>query len=415
MTEADADAMDVHETIEDVVRSSYGRLLSYLAAGTRDIAAAEDALSEAFVAALRSWPERGVPTRPDSWLLTAARRNLIDTGRRRSAAVRALPELARLLEDSSHPRAAFAIPDVRLQLMFACSHPAIAEGVRSPLMLQTVLGLDAARIAAVFLVPPATMSQRLVRAKTKIRAAGVAFQVPGEDILAERLADVLDAVYAAYTTGWDEIDIASDGSGGDGGGEGLTEEAIRLARIVVTLLPEQPEAGGLLALLLHSHARRAARRTTDGTFVPLDRQDVSLWSSALITEAERHLSRAARGGQIGPYQLMAAIQSVHNRRVVTGSTDRRAVAQLYQGLAHLTPTVGVLVAHAAAVLATDGSAAAMRRLDAVPAERARDYQPYWVVRAAALEELDAEGAAAARLDALRLTRDPATRAHLSTR
>lgn len=410
---ADASGGDVHTTVEDVARTSYGRLVAYLAAGTRDIAAAEDALADAFVAALRTWPERGIPERPESWLVTAARRNLVDAARRRDTARRAMPEVARLLDEHRETRSATAIPDVRLRLMFACTHPAVTLSARSPLMLQTVLGLDAARIAAVFLVPPATMSQRLVRAKTKIRVAGVPFTIPGPEELAGRVGSVLDAVYAAYTAGWEDplspgrTPVGADVATGD-----LTVEALRLARLMVLLVPDNPEAAGLLALVLHSHARRDARRNPDGGFVALDRQDPTRWSRALVEEAELHLGRASRAGQLGPYQLMAAIQSVHNRRARTGTTDHRSIAQLYEGLAHLSPSVGVLVARAAAVLADNRPEQALTLLDALPDDRIRGYQPYWVVRAAVLDALADPRADDARASALRLTADPAVKSHL---
>ncbi len=407
----------VHTTVEEVARGSYGRLVAYLAAGTGDIGAAEDVLADAFVAALRTWPQRGVPDRPESWLVTAARRNLVDAARRRDTARRAMPQVARLLDHHSEPRTASTIPDVRLQLMFACTHPAVAEAARGPLMLQTVLGLAADRIAAVFLVPPATMGQRLVRAKSKIRIAGVPFSIPGPDELPERVGAVLDAVYAAYTAGWDEPGARVAGSPDTVGPAAqphsdLSAEAVRLARLVVQLLPDDPEAAGLLALLLHSHARRDARRTPDGTFVALDQQDTARWSKALVAEAAEHLARAALARRLGPYQLMAAIQSVHNRRAATRTTDHRAIAQLYEGLAHLSPTVGVLVARAAAALADDRADQALALLDTLPEERTRSYQPYWVARAAVLDALADPRADAARANALRLTADPAVATYL---
>jgi RNA polymerase sigma-70 factor (ECF subfamily) len=416
---------DARAQVEEVARSSYGRLVAYLAAGTGDIAGAEDALADAFVAALATWPTRGVPDRPDSWLLTAARRNLVDAARRRDTARRAAPQVARLLEQGGDDRRAdgqgSVIPDVRLQLMFACTHPAIDVAVRSPLMLQTVLGLDAARIGALFLVEPTTMGQRLVRAKAKIKRAGVPFRIPGDGELPGRVGAVLDAVYAAYTAGWDELGAGPSGAvdlpvaaGAPAGLTDLAGEAVRLGRLVVRLLPDDPEAAGLLALLLHSHARRDARRAADGTFVPLQRQDTSRWSSALMAEAEQHLARATTAGRLGPYQLLAAIQSVHALRAVTGTTDTHAVAQLYEGLVHLTPTVGVLVARAAAVLADEGATAALRYLDELPMDRVRSYQPYWVTRAAVLDAMAAPGASAAREQAVRLTADAAVRAHLAS-
>ena len=388
--------------VEEVARSSYGRLLAHLALGTRDLAAAEDALAGAFESALRTWPQRGVPDRPEAWLLTAARRALIDAARRRDVATRALPDLARLRDDEPAPEPdVSAIPDTRLELMFTCAHPAIAVGVRSPLMLQTVLGLDAARIASAFLVSPAAMGQRLVRAKAKIKEAGIPFVVPAPADLPERLEFVLDAVYAAYGTGWD-----------DPARRGLAAEAVRLARLVAELLPDEPEARGLLAALLHGEAREAARRTDDGAFVPLDEQDVRRWSPALMAEAERHLSAAAAHRTPGPYQLQAAIQSVHNRRALTGRTDWASIAALYDGLVTMTPSVGAHVARAAAHMQTGAAAAALAMLDALDGALVATYQPYWVVRAHCLHRTGADAAQAARV-ALGLTEDPSVRRHLA--
>ncbi len=395
---------------------SYGRLVAYLASVTGDVAAAEDALSDAFLAALRTWPERGVPQRPDSWLVTAARRRMIDAARRRAVADRGLPEIARLLDERAAAPALEVIPDKRLELMFACTHPAIDRAMRSPLMLQTVLGLDAARIAAAFLVAPATMGQRLVRVKAKIKEAGVPMRVPAAAELPERVESVLDAVYAAYSTGWDDLDAEAP-AGIDAPG-GLVPEAIRLARLLTELLPDDPETHGLLALVLHSNARAAARRAADGSFVPLDEQDISLWVRGQIQDAETHLGAALRlkqsqsGWRIGPYQLHAAIQSVHNRRAATGRTDWAAIAALYDGLVALTPTVGAVVALAKARSHTDGPGAGLALLAELPAERIAGYQPYWVVRAHCLRLARDQGATDAARRAIELTADDGVRRHL---
>lgn len=406
MTAASDDT--VRRAVDEVARSSYGRLIAYLAAGGRDLAAAEDALADAFVSALRTWPERGVPERPDSWLLTVARRTLIDGARRRDVATRALPALARLTaepEPSVTPTDQ-PIPDTRLELLFACAHPAITAGMRSPLMLQTVLGLDAARIASAFLVSPTSMGQRLVRAKAKIKRAGIPFAIPRPAQLPERLEFVLDAIYAAYGTGWD------DPAGHDPRRRGLTDEAVRLAGIVVNLLPAEPEAHGLLAALLHMQAREGARRATDGSFVPLDEQDIRRWSPGRMAAAERQLALALARDTPGPYQLHAAIQSIHNRRSITGRTDWAAIASLYDGLVRLTPSVGAHVARAAAHLRTD-PAAALAMLDRLDAALVSSHQPYWVVRAHCLHRTDdRDGALRACSLALGLTEDPALREFL---
>ncbi|MGH9518261.1 MAG: RNA polymerase sigma factor, partial [Terriglobales bacterium] len=281
-----------HEAVERVARESYGRVLSYLCARTRDVAGAEDALSDALLAALTTWPRDGVPANPAAWLLTAARHALVDVFRHEKLARERQHEL-RILSEIGKPGEEPEIPDERLQLLFVCAHRAIDPGVRTPLMLQTVLGVDAARIAQAFMVPPATMGQRLVRAKMKIRKIGIPFVVPQEREMPERLEAVLEAIYAAYGIGWDDM------PGADPLGRGLSGEAIWLSRVLVQLLPDHPEAQGLLALMLHCEARRPARRDADGSYVPLTEQDSRLWSSSLIAEAESLLATASHGGRPG--------------------------------------------------------------------------------------------------------------------
>src|SRR5215468_8339966 len=267
-------------TAEAVARHSYGKLVAFLAARTRDVAAAEDALSDAFAAALVDWPASGVPDSPEAWLMTVARRKLIDAARRRRSREGAVDHL-RLMADELEAAAANVpqVPDERLALMFACTHPAIDRGIRAPLMLQTILGFDAATIASSFLVSPATMGKRLARAKNKIRQAGIPFRIPERADLGARLDAVLEAIYAAYSEGW------TDPMGTGLRRRNLATEAIWLGRLVASLLPDAPEALGLLALMLHTEARREARRDAEGEFVPLDAQDTALWNAALIEEA----------------------------------------------------------------------------------------------------------------------------------
>lgn len=404
-----AGPVDAAAVVEAVVRDSYGRLVAFLATVTHDIAEAEDALSEALAAALRTWPERGIPDRPDSWLVSVARRNIIALARHRDVAERALPMLDRLAapsgEDSMSDDA--TIPDRRLQLLFACAHPAVDPTMRSPLMLQAVLGLDAVRIAQAFLVQPSTMGQRLVRAKTKIKDAGIPFAIPAANELADRLGAVLDAVYAAYGSGW------SDPGGSDEKRAGLAAEAIRLGRLLTSLLPEQPETHGLLALMLHSHARSAARRNAAGEFVALEQQDVSRWSRELIAEAERHLSTALGLQHVGRYQLQAAVQSVHNLRAATGRTDWAAIAGLYDGLVRFDPSVGVQVARAAAHAEAAGAGQGLRLLEALPEDRVAGYQPFHAVRASCLRRVGREDEAlAAARRAIELSDDAEVRRYL---
>ena len=306
-----------------VARRSYGKLVAFLASRTRDVAAAEDALSEAFAAALADWPVNGCPSNPEAWLLTVARRNMIDVIRRMRSGEEAAAQV-RLLADGLDAATADAdIPDHRLALMFACAHPAIEAGIRAPLMLQTVLGLDAKPIASAFLVSPAAMGKRLVRAKDKIRQAGIPFIVPERDELPDRLDAVLDAIYAAFAEGW------SDPGGTDAARRDLTDEAMFLARLGTELLPQEPEALGLLALMLHAEARRRARRNAQGAYVPLAEQDPATWDARMIDEAEALLVRASAIGRIGRYQLEGALQSAHMHRCRTGRANWAEVVQLY--------------------------------------------------------------------------------------
>ena len=381
MKSADDD-VDTGEAARLAARASYGRLVAYLARRWRDVAAAEDALSDAFVAALDTWPRVGVPEKPEAWLLTVARRRLIDAARHAKVEAGAAPDLDMGLGQAEQETATAAqFPDERLKLLFVCAHPAIDEAIRTPLMLQTVLGLDAATIASAFLVAPATMSQRLVRGKAKIRDARIRFEVPEAHELPVRLGAVLEAIYAAYGSGWETV------AGADDRRDGLAEEAIWLGRLVTRLLPEEPEAHGLLALMLHCEARRTARRDARGGYVPLDRQDIALWSRPMIDEAERSLIMASRANNPGRFQLEAAIQSVHAHRAVTGRTDWDAIALLYAGLLRCAPTVGAHVAHAAALAEAKGVDAGLETLAAIARQAVATYQPYWALRAHLLKGL----------------------------
>lgn len=396
------------EALEAVARAAYGRLLAYLSSRTRDVAGAEDALADAFAAALRVWPRTGVPERPEAWLSTVARRRLGEAGRHSVVRTAAEPTLA-LLAEERWERFAGSLPDERLKLLFVCAHPAIDAAARAPLMLRTVLGLDAARIASAFLVAPATMGQRLVRAKTRIRDAGIAFAVPEPEVLPERLDAVLDAIYAAYGSGWE------DAAGTDARRKGLTGEAIWLARLLAALLPAEPEAHGLLALMLYCEARAPARRDTAGAFVPLSQQDPGLWSHGLILDAERELAAAAALRRPGRFQLEAAIQSVHCQRPVTGHTTWEAIALLYDGLVAQAPTVGALVGGAAALGEARSPAAGLAALAGLPADTAHAYQPYWAVRAHLLARAGDLAARAAYATAAEMAEDPAVKAFLLAR
>jgi RNA polymerase sigma-70 factor (ECF subfamily) len=394
-----------------VARRSYGKLIAFLAARTRDVAGAEDALSDAFAAALAEWPSSGIPRAPEAWLLTVARRKLIDAARRRKTGEEAADTLLLLtdeLEDAAGGQT--EIPDERLRLMFACAHPAIDAAVRAPLILQTVLGFDAGTIASAFLVAPAAMSQRLVRAKTRIRQTGIPFRVPERDDLRERLDAVLEAIYAVFAEGW------SDPAGTDARRRNLAEEGIWLGRLVASLMPQAPEALGLLALMLHADARRGARRGAEGEFVPLDRQDPARWDAALIDEAEALLLRASRMGAAGRFQLEAAVQSAHAARRSSGSTDWAAIVQLYDALLALTGSVVVAINRAVALGETRGAAAGLAALEVLESDpRLAEYQPYWAARAALLARTGGlDAAAEAYRRAIGLEDDPAVRRFLQS-
>jgi predicted RNA polymerase sigma factor len=402
--------MDARRAAELAARNSYGRLVAYLAARSQDVAAAEDALGDAFLTALNTWPTSGVPQNPEAWLLVAARRRLIDMARRSQVHERVLNAF-KLTKDEWQAESSldeFNFPDDRLKLLFICAHPAIDASVHTPLMLQTVLGLNAAQIASAFLVAPATMSQRLVRAKAKMRDAGIAFELPAAHELPQRLEAVLEAIYAAYTHGWETV------TGSDPRQTGLTEEAIWLTRLCVQLMPNEPEARGLLALMLYCDSRRDARRTATGAYVPLLEQDVTRWSQSMIEEAERELAYASTFKMLGRFQLEAAIQSIHAQRAATHQINWETLALLYEGLIQLAPTLGALVGRAAAIAEAKGSEHGLALLSALPTEAVKTYQPYWALKAHLLKHAGLHADAQhAYTRAIGLTEDPAIREFLT--
>jgi RNA polymerase sigma-70 factor (ECF subfamily) len=402
-------ADDPRGIVELVARESYGRLVAYLAARTRDVAAAEDALADAFLTALRTWPRDGTPDRPEAWLLTTARRRIIDRVRHDRVRADAAPTI-RLLVEQSEALDDGDFPDERLKLLFVCAHPDVDRGMHTPLMLQVVLGLDAGTIASAFLTSPAAMGQRLSRAKARIRDAGIGFEIPDRPALPLRLDAVLDAIYAAYGRGWDDV------AGSDPRRSGLAQEAVWLGRTVLQLMPDEPEARGLLALMLYCEARRPARRASNGDYVPMSEQDVRLWSSTLLDEAERELSAAAARRRPGRFQLEAALQSAHVEGVRRGRTDWGAIAVLYEGLVRTSPTAGALVGRAAAIAEAGGPAAGLEALDRIDPTLTRNYQPHWALRAHLLR---GAGRAREALDAfdraIGLTEDPDPRQFLIRR
>jgi predicted RNA polymerase sigma factor len=398
-------------TADAVARRSYGKLVAFLAAWSRDVAAAEDALSEAFAAALADWPRNGCPSNPEGWLLTVARRKMIDFSRGRRRGEIATEELKLMAEGLEAAATNMEIPDQRLALMFACAHPAIDAGIRAPLILQAVLGFDAAMIASAFLISPATMGQRLVRAKSKIKQAGIPFRVPEREELRDRLDTVLEAIYAAFAEGW------IDAAGTDIARRNLAEEAIFLGRLVAALLPAEPEALGLLALMLYAEARRRARRNVHGEYVPLAEQDTALWDSKMIAEAEALLLRASALNSIGRYQLEGALQSAHVNRRRSGRANWLEVVQLYDALFALAGSPVVAINRALAIAEVDGASAGLNAIEEVAADpRLAEYQPYWAARAELLAKTGAHGEARQAYEiAIGLERDASVRRFLQQR
>ncbi|MEO0321689.1 MAG: DUF6596 domain-containing protein, partial [Myxococcota bacterium] len=362
-----------HRAVEQVAREGYGRLVAWLTARCRDPQLAEDAVADALEAALRSWPERGIPERPEAWLLTAARRKMIDATRRGATRRDAVERLRMEAEEAASVPFRAHFPDRRVELLFSCAHEAIPEAMRTPLMLQLVLGLSAERIGSALLVKPATMGQRLVRAKQRMADAKLELALPeGDDALRARLGPVLAAIYAAYGAGW-ESDVTQAATG-------LSSEALWLASLVANQLREA-EALGLYALLLHCEARRGSRRDASGELVPLEAQDPATWDLALIAEAEKALRLAARQRVPGPYQLEASIQSYHADRVRTGTTDWAAIHASYGVLVARYPTLGAYIGQAASYGRVGAPAEGLALLDRLEEGPVARHQPFWAVRA----------------------------------
>jgi predicted RNA polymerase sigma factor len=389
-------------------RDSYGRLLALLAASTGDLAAAEDALADAFERALRTWPSQGVPGNPDAWLLAVARNRLRDEWKS-ARAQRAVPleagwDALAYIDDIDVD----SIPDRRLELMLVCAHPAIDHAVHTPLMLNTVLGFTAGQVGRAFSVPPSTMATRLVRAKRRIKAAGIPFRIPDRAALPARMAPVLEAVYGAYVIDWATGPQA----------RWLPSEALHLAEVLATLVPGDPEARGLAALIGLSAARARARADADGRFVPLADQDPSLWDPRLISRAHEHLRAAHARGQLGRFQLEAAIQAVHCARG-RGTTDWTTLLTLHRILHAVAPSLGSGVALAAVTAEVDGPAAGLATLDALLAEagqHAQRFQPAKAARAHLLDRLGREQEAVAAYEsAIALTHETAERQYLEHR
>lgn len=408
MAEAQPQTDQARATAKAVARNAYGRLVASLACRWGDLADAEDALCVAFERALTLWPRDGTPGNPEGWLLQTAHRRLIDARRRTQTRTRAEPDLIRQIEELAETAQTQDWPDERLGLMLACAHPELSPDLHTPLMLQAVLGLDAARIGAAFLVSPAAMGQRLSRGKARLKAAGARFETPPPHALTSQLGPVLEAIYTAYGTGWDSLGV--DGSTV----RGLAEEAAYLTGLLVQLTNDISEVHGLFALITHCEARTAARRGTDGGFIPLSEQDPELWSAPQIEQAESSLRKALNVGPAGRFTLEAAIQSVHAERRQTGVTNWRAAAALYDQLIELAPSLGALTARASAYGEVWGPDTALNQLQAL-AERAQTYQPWWATQAHWLKRAGkTDLARQAYTQAIALSSDPSVRQFLET-
>ena len=391
---------------QHAARTAYGRLVAWLAWQWRDLAAAQDALGEAFVAALTHWPHEGVPASPEAWLLTVAKRELLMENRHRK--VSHAPEVLALFDIEPTAENPPSIPDRRLQLMCACVHPAVPDNLHAPLMMQVVLGLGAQTIARAFLESPSAMAQRLVRAKAKLREAGVAFETPESDELPQRMQALREALYGAYTVGSNLASPAPEAE------PALCEEALFLAALLARLQPRDAEAHGLLALMLHAQARRPGQFDEAGRFIALTEQDTRTWQHDLLRQGEAALNHAASLRQPGPFQLEAAIQSAHNQRAFTGQTPWGAIVELYALLVEQTGGIGARIGHAVAVSEAGDKTTALTLLDALPTASVVSHQPYWVARAHLLARAGrSQEAAAARERAMGLTADERVRRFLA--
>jgi len=405
---------EVDAAVTRAFREEWGQIVATLIGLTGDWDLAEECAQDAFAQALQRWPRDGIPRRPGAWLTTTARNRVTDRLRREAVGVAKLRETAMLSapdEPGDDAAAVSGIPDDRLRLMFTCCHPALAFELRVALTLRTLAGLTTAEIARAFLVSEDTMSKRLVRAKRKIRNAGIPFRIPPAHLLAERTASVLGVLYLLFNEGY------AASAGADLVRQNLTAEAIRLARILAQLLPDEPEAGGLLALLLLHDARRAARSNAAGELVPLEDQDRSRWDASEIKEGVQLLEAALRRGRPGPYQVQAAIAACHSTAPEAADTDWAQIAALYGQLSRLVPSGVVKLNRAVAVGMRDGLAAGLALVEQL--EEAGELAGYHLLPATRADLLRRLGrtdeAAVAYREALELASTDPERHYLTRR
>ncbi len=391
--------MNAHARAAQVARASYGRLVALLAARSGDIAGAEEALSDAFLAALETWPTSGIPQHPEAWLMTAAKNRATDCFRRKARSpITAVDELPDVEDEILQQDAILGtIPDQRLALMFVCAHPALDAAVHTPLMLQTVLGFDAADIGRCYLMSPAALAQRLVRAKRKIKETRIAFVIPSRADMPQRLPSVLEAIYGAYALDWLHAPDEQD----------LCGEALFLARLLADLLPTEAEVLGLAALMSYAHSRRNARLV--GTvYTPLTEQNYDRWDHAMVASGDDYLRRASGCNSLGRFQVEAAIQQAHMQGVLAGRVDWNAVLYLTEGLCRMWPTMGAEVSRAAAIAEVFGSEKGLDALSKISSPL--KFQPLEATRAYLLANVGRHADALAAYDtAISLTTEIATR------
>lgn len=369
-----------HQPIERAARETYGRLIAILSRRTGDIHLAEDLLSSAFEHALKQWPTSGIPSSPEAWLLTVAKRKHIDVIRKQATQKDHAHDLRNLLQDMYQAQ---SIPDERMPMLFLCAHPGIDPDMHAPLMLQVVMGLNAEQIGRAFLVKAATMGQRLSRVKRKIRKAGIPFDLSDETMKPERLRSVLEALYGAYSIQFSENQDHS-------GKNSLAEETLWLARLVHETNPEDPEAYGLLSLLMFIHSRIDARVDMNGVAIPVDQQNIALWNEPMILEAEAVLNHAASFQSPGRFQIEAAIQSAHAARRFSGTTDWKAIRLLYEALLDRIDSRGVQIAYLATCAEIESPTLVYQKVTSLDEKQFIEFLPYWALRADLEDQLGIE-------------------------